>query len=288
MNTITPKSILIIDAYNMIHRCRFNWGGGAADGDNQIVYNFIRLLKSTLSDFPSDNVYFVLDGRPSHRLSMLPAYKANRARDTSNEEEVAYWDNFSVQKSSILDIVSSHIPVTTVYHPNSECDDIIYNLIKYKHSQDNVVVISNDSDFIQLLSEEGENIRVWNPMKKSYRSHTDYDYVSWKAMVGDRSDNISGVKGIGKKTAEKVLSTPGMLEEKLLDESFKSQYNSSYELIKFLDFEDDWSEVEFVSPDFDSESVKKSFELLKFSSLLKENYWDSFTKVFNLLKGENK
>jgi len=283
MDNIGPKNVLIIDAYNMIHRCRFNWGGGDANGDNQIFYNFVKLFKSTVEDFPSELIYFVLDGKPLDRLNKSPDYKANRIKEDLSESEEDYWLNFSTQKRAIINFITRNLPVTTVYHPNSECDDIIFNLIKYRHTHDNVVVISNDSDFIQLLNKFPDNIKVWNPMKKGYADNTEYDYVSWKAMVGDRSDNIMGVKGVGKKTAAKVLETPGMLEEKMLDESFKKQYNNSYGLIEFLDFNNDWNDVEFTLSDFKPSQIEGLFSDLEFNSLLRESYWNKFKEVFNTL-----
>ena len=86
--------------------------------------------------------------------------------------------------------------------------------MKY-HLDDNTVILSSDTDFIQILNLYPDNVKLYNPISKSYRQNTDYDYVAWKAMVGDRADNIPGVKGIGKKTANKILSTEGELSKRL-------------------------------------------------------------------------
>ena len=83
------KSIMIIDAYNMIHRCRFQWGGGRALDETQIIFNFLRTLKATIGQFSPDKVYFPLDGKPTIRLNSYPEYKGTRSVVTEDPAEIA-------------------------------------------------------------------------------------------------------------------------------------------------------------------------------------------------------
>jgi DNA polymerase-1 len=273
------KSIMIIDAYNMIHRCRFQWGGGQAVGPRQIVYNFLRTLKATIAQFGPDKVYFPLDGKPSSRLELYPEYKGTRKIITTDPDEVAYWASFKQQKNIIIDIVKSYLPITTMYHPEYECDDIVLHIIKNLHPEDDVLVVSSDTDFIQILNEYPDTVQLYNPVSSSYRQNTDYDYVSWKAMVGDKSDNIPGVKGIGKKTASKILSTDGELESRLKDSQFHNAYTTSYELIKLMPVDEDGLEV--YEPDFNEKGLREYIEELEFESILKEAYYDKFISTFS-------
>lgn len=278
------NKILIIDGYNMIHRARFQWGGGVAKGANQIVYNFFRVLKSTLAQFSPDIVYFPLDGVPKVRVELDPSYKANRRIDESDPEVVAYWQYFRAQKREIIRSLRENYPIRVVYHPENECDDLIYYLIKHHHSYDDVTIVSSDTDFIQILNEFEDNIKLYNPVSKKYREDTGYDYVSWKAMVGDKADNIPGVRGIGKVGAEKILLKQGALEEKLLSDKFREQYESSYNLIKFLDLKEEESNILITSSDFDANAIESDFDLMGFKSMLKEDYFESYEKEFTRLK----
>jgi len=278
------NKILIIDGYNMIHRARFQWGGGVAKGTNQIVYNFFRVLKSTLAQFSPDIVYFPLDGVPKVRVELDPSYKANRKIDESDPEVVAYWQYFRAQKREIIRSLRENYPIRVVYHPENECDDLIYYLIKHHHSDDDVTIVSSDTDFIQILNEFEDNIKLYNPVSKKYREDTGYDYVSWKAMVGDKADNIPGVRGIGKVGAEKILLKQGALEEKLLSDKFREQYESSYNLIKFLDLKEEESNILITSSDFDANAIESDFDLMGFKSMLKEDYFESYEKEFTRLK----
>ena len=273
------KSVMIIDAYNMIHRSRFQWGGGNALGENQIVYNFLRTLKATVSQFQPDIVYFPLDGKPATRLAMYPEYKGTRKTETTDPEEIAYWASFKRQKNFIIDLVRRSLPFTTLYHPQYECDDLVLHIVEEIHPSDDVLIISSDTDFIQILNNFPDTVQLFNPISSSYRQNTDYDYVSWKAMVGDKADNIPGVKGIGKKTASKILSTEGELEKRLEDSKFHNEYHASYELIRLLPVDTD--ELEVVSSEFNEEDIKTSFKEMGFESMLKEPYYSGFVSTFS-------
>jgi len=276
--------VLIVDGYNMIHRCRFQWGGGLAKGDNQIVYNFFRTFKATVTQFQPDVVYFPLDGTPKVRLDLDSEYKANRKIDESDPEVVAYWKYFREQKREIIRSLRENYPVRVVYHPENECDDLIYYLVKHHHYNDDVTIVSSDTDFIQILNEFSDNVKLYNPVAKKYRENTPYDYVAWKAMVGDKADNIPGVRGVGKIGAEKILLKKGGLQEKLLSDKFRESYESSYKLIKFLDLKEEESNIMITSSDLDINAIESDFEMMNFNSMLKADYLESYEQEFSRLK----
>ena len=273
------KKIMIIDAYNMIHRCRFQWGGGVATGDNQIVFNFLRTLRATVEKFNPDKIYFPLDGKPTVRLEMYPEYKGTRRVETTDPDEIAYWKSFKRQKNLIISMMKNHYPVTSMYHPDYECDDLVLHIVKTIYSSDDVLIVSSDTDFIQILNDYPETVSLYNPISSSYRKNTDYDYVSWKAMVGDKADNIPGVKGIGKKTASKILSTDGELEKRLKDSRFLNEYNISYDLIRLMPV--DTTNLEVSTSEFNENEVRASFKNMGFDSMLKEPYYGKFVSTFS-------
>jgi DNA polymerase-1 len=273
------KNIMIIDAYNMIHRCRFQWGGGFATGDYQIVYNFFRSLRATVEQFNPDKIYFPLDGRPTARLEMYPEYKGTRRTETTDPLEIAYWQSFKRQKRIIIELMQSCFSATSMYHPDYECDDLVLHIIETIHPTDNVRIMSSDTDFIQILNDYPDTVSLYNPVSSSYRQNTDYDYVSWKAMVGDKSDNIPGVKGIGKKTASKILAKDGELENRLKDSRFSNEYNASYDLIRLMPVETTGLEVS--TSVFNEDEVRTSFESMGFESMLKEPYYSKFVSTLS-------
>ena len=276
------KTILLLDAYNMIHRCRFNWGGGMAEGEYTVIYNFNRLIRATVEEYNPDEIYFVIDGKPKQRLEKFADYKANRKKELTDPEEIAYWENFKRQKREIISMVREKLPLYLVSHPDQEADDLIYYLAKYKaSSEDKVIIISSDTDFIQVINEL-DNVSLYNPVAKKWRQKTPYDYVSWKAMVGDRSDNIPGVRRVGKVTAEKILKN-GLLQEKMSDPSFRSSYEASYSLIKLIDLKEIEGEISISKAVFNIENLKSDFERMEFKSILDPSYLSKYDKLLSEL-----
>jgi DNA polymerase-1 len=267
----------------MIHRCRFQWGGGHAIGDYQIVYNFFRTLRASIEEFNPDLVYFPLDGKPAKRLEAYSEYKANRKVETDDPVEIAYWESFRRQKRIIINSLKENYPIITVYHPENECDDLVLYLIEKYHLDDETIILSSDTDFIQILNLYPERVRLYNPIAKSYRQNTDYDYVAWKAMVGDKADNIPGVKGIGKKTANKILSTEGELDKRLKNPLFKKGFEKSYDLIKFLDLNDEEDSIEYTKAKLNSSSIANEFLAMDFNSMTDENSLNKFFITFKNL-----
>jgi len=274
---------LLIDSYNLIHRSRFDWSGGIAIGNNQIIYNFLKSIKPILDKFSPNKVYFILDGKPKARLELDQDYKANRRQDNPSEEELAYWASFHLQKRYIIDFVKTHLPFTTVYHPDFECDDILNYLAV--NLNDEKIIVSSDTDFIQSL-DLADNVRLWNPVSQSYRERLDVDYAKYKAMVGDKSDNIPGVKGIGKVGAVKILKDSELLKTKMSNLTFKEQFEHSYQLVKFADIDNFKSEIQYYTGRFDQELVKKQFLELEFNSMLVEPYFSRYCKTMEQIKNE--
>ena len=104
------------------------------------------------------------------------------------------------------------MPITVIRHPDYECDDVIAHIAYKEHPEDDVTIVSTDTDFHQVFSEH-KSIKVYNPIQKKYVVPPDFDYVTWKALRGDSADNIRGFKGVGDKTALKLIKDPNLLKE---------------------------------------------------------------------------
>jgi DNA polymerase-1 len=277
-------NILLLDSYNLIHRARFEFGGKLASGENQIIYIFFRSLKPILDRFSPDKVYFVLDGNPKNRLSIDSEYKGNRIKDNLSEEEQKYWESFHIQKRFIINFVKNNLPFTTVYHPDFECDDIINYLAL--NTDGNKTIVSSDTDFIQTL-DLSESTKLWNPVAQAYRERMDVEYLRYKSLVGDRTDNIPGVKGVGKVGAIKMLKDNSIFNKKIMDEEFRNQYNHSYSLVKFADLSYYKNNIEYYIGSFDKEFLRNSFTELNFKSMLSEPYFSKYSHTMESIGESN-
>lgn len=273
-------TILCVDFMNQAHRAR----SGFMAGDFPVVFNFFRGLRSQVEQFKPTRVVLALEGRPVKRIEEHSAYKANRVVEEGTEKH-AELVKFFQQNEIIVDLLKSFFPVSVVRHPTFECDDTIYNVISRSSTVVPWVVVSNDTDFIQLLN-EFPHVKIWNPIKKSYVETPDYDYVTWKSLRGDATDNIPGIPGCGDKTALKLMNDPTSLKEFLQRPGHKEQFTRNYGLIKFMKWTDDESlQMTSSSPTRDWDTVLKRFTEMGFKSIVSDKSWSKFIRTFEHLWG---
>lgn len=274
-------SILCIDFMNAAHRARSGFKMGPAP----VVFNFFRQFKALVDEFKPNRVYIVLEGRPVKRYEALTEYKANRVIDET-DPQYREMQKFYAQKDVIVDLLVKNFPVSVVRHPRSECDDTIYNLINRSTTAVPWTVVSSDTDFIQLL-QEFSHVQLWNPVKKELvKAPDNYDYITWKAMRGDPTDNIPGIPGVGDKTAEKLACDPDALAKFLEDPDRAAVFTRNYDLVKFMTWTDeDRVDMTSSAPHKDWQAVKTVFEGYGFNSMVKDESWQKFTSSFEHLWG---
>ena len=247
--------VLLIDFYNLIHRARHGFGEFSA---HSMTFNSLRMLKSEVKNHKPDVTYIVLEGRPKHRTDLSVAYKANRipVRDAG----------FYSQKEEILKCCKMLPNIQIAQHPTCEADDVIAHLATKAHCDDKIVIVSSDSDFLQIVTED-DRIMLWNPVKKSWCAHVGYDYLKWKSLAGDSTDNIQGVKGIGAMRATTLAKNPEMMTEFLLNKEKQSQYELAYSLIEFKSIDKDDTDLCFTKSVYDENGLAEFFEFAEFKSL---------------------
>lgn len=271
------KNVLILDTYNLLHRVRHT----PFKGENHIVFNFFRSLRHLVETFPSDVVYCVIEGHPKQRTEIDPEYKQNRKIDPSDPKFQDLLE-FKRQKDICLSILKEDFPTTTVQHQDYEADDVIYNLIKISHQEDNCTVVSTDTDFIQLLN-EFKNVKLYNPIRKKFVDKPDFDYVKWKSLRGDLTDNIKGLKGIGDVIAKRIVTNEVLMERNMKDPEFKSVFDRNYSLIKFHDMEEDFDAIRVWGPNKNWKSVKSHFIKYKYFSIVNDKPWSKYISTFNCI-----
>lgn len=263
--------IALLDGYNLMHRSRFG-----AKGDNGIIYTFFRSLRPLLAELNPDKVYLVLEGVPRHRMNLDEEYKSNRRIEPGTPK----WDEmqeFRRQKNEIVRLLGM-LPITVVRHPDLECDDVIAS-IALSHDQDECVVVSTDTDFIQLLKHS--HIKLYNPVRKEYVEGVTYDYVAWKSLRGDKSDNIPAVGGMTDKRAEKTLADPGKLETFLSEGTNRADYERNLQLVSFKIAPEEQFEVR--QPQTDIGGLRKQFNELRFFSMTNDTAWSNYAKTFETI-----
>ena len=195
---------------------------------------FFRSLGAMIRQTQPDKVYVVFDGASSttSRKNLLPEYKSGR-----NEQRVTNWevfDSLADEHDSKVDQIVRVIqylktlPVKTLILDKVEADDIIAYLCNKlpNHPDDKLFIVSSDKDFLQLIN---QNVIVYRPMEKKYYTE-DFmkekynmpaqNFILYKTLLGDNSDKIKGVKGLGEKGIFKKF--PELTERKL---SFDDIFN---------------------------------------------------------------
>jgi DNA polymerase-1 len=210
------KDLILIDAYSQIFRCYYavrELTNSKGEPTNA-VFAFTRLLLKLYHDFPESHGAMVFDcGRVKFRLALIPEYKANRP---SMPEELR-------KQIPIIRDLAAAFGWPLLEEPEFEADDLIAALAVA--SREPVKIISSDKDLAQLVN---PNVAMLTPDAKNHnwdlrdearilekfavRADQMIDYL---ALLGDASDNISGVPGIGPKTAAALLKEFVSIEQML-------------------------------------------------------------------------
>jgi DNA polymerase-1 len=158
---------------------------------------FLRSLGVLIRQIQPTQVYIVFDGAGSsnNRKNLLPEYKSGRhtKRITKIVRLVHYLKT---------------LPVKVVSIDKVEADDIIayYSQTLCKSPKDKAFIVSSDRDFIQLIN---ENVAVFRPIEKEFYTPDTVkekfgipagNFILYKTLLGDNSDGIRGIKGLGKKS----------------------------------------------------------------------------------------
>jgi DNA polymerase-1 len=209
--------LLLIDGHSMAYRAFFalpveNFSTRTGQTTNA-VYGFTSMLINVLRDEKPDHVAVAFDvSRQTFRSETFPDYKANRS---SSPQE------FSGQVGLIKEVLAA-LRIAVLEKEGYEADDVIATLTRQATAAGwQVVISSGDRDAIQLVDDDvtilypvrgvSELIRMTPPVIAERYGVEPADYPDLAALVGESSDNLPGVPGVGNKTAAKWLTTYGGL-----------------------------------------------------------------------------
>jgi len=167
------------------------------------LFGFIRMLLRTLTEASSDRIAIVFDaGRETFRNELYPEYKANR---TECPPEL-------VKQMPYFREVSRALGLPVLEQKGFEADDIIATLAdRLAAVNDDVVIVSGDKDLMQLVT---DRVSIWDTMKDQRYGPAEVtekfgvppeQVVEVLALMGDTSDNVPGVDGVGPKTAAQLI-----------------------------------------------------------------------------------
>lgn len=221
--------ILIIDGMNMFIRNFVMVKTMTPDGHHVGgMYGFLRSLGALVRDINPTRVLCVFDGKGSttNRKAIDPNYKANRKITRITNWEL--FDNKEQELASIgnqVDRLKDYLgclPIQILELEKLEADDIIaFVAQQYSTRNKLVTIVSSDKDFLQIIQ---PNIEIYSPIKKETITVQNVveklgvhptNYLTVKAILGDDSDNLKGVKGIGLKTLTKEF--PELITEPNLE-----------------------------------------------------------------------
>lgn len=261
------KKFILIDSYNLFYRALY----AIKESDielckGMLLHTLFYMIKKACDKFNPDHMVVCADGKGTWRKSIYPAYKMNRLAKLQEkspneiEREQILKDVFD---NEFLPFLKNNTNITYLDYENAEADDLIANFIGL-HPNDNIIIVSSDNDFVQLIT---DNVIIYNtmddriiskecivsalnnkPIKFSLKdgkvsiSMKDIDIKAGDSLVpmndwieyalfmkcirGDKSDNIfSAYPGVREKSTKKNV---GILD------AFNDRYNKGYNWQTFM------------------------------------------------------
>ena len=249
------------------------------------IYGFTTVLMKLLRETKPDFLACVFDSKePTFRHKKFKEYKATREKMPDD----------MIEQLPYIERIVKGFNVPYLIYPTVEADDIIATLVDKNSEKDlNIFIVSGDKDLMQLVS---ERIKLFTPKKGGDSEIIDTDAVIKKfgvpprkmidllSLMGDSSDNIPGVPGIGEKTALKliqqfgtlddILSNPDKIESKKISDSIKANKNLALLSRELIELEKNVpinNRVEDFKPGKPDEiALSDLFKELEFHSLLEK------------------
>ncbi|OEK09229.1 DNA polymerase I [Flavivirga aquatica] len=295
------KRVFLVDAFALIFRGYYafikNPRINSKGTDTSAILGFMNSLLDVIKRERPDHLAVCFDkGGSTDRVEMYTEYKANR--DETPEA-------IKIAVPIIQDILKAmHIPI--MVKAGYEADDVIGTLSKQAEKEGyKIFMVTPDKDFAQLVSENifmyrpvfGGGYETWGipEVQKKFEVTDPLQVIDFLGMMGDSSDNIPGLPGVGEKTAKKFLAQYGSMENLLantheLKGKMKEKIEANGELgllskklaTIMLNVPVEFNAKDFEMSEPDTEKVSAIFQELEFRRLI-----DNFNKAFAVQSGTN-
>jgi len=223
LNNISPEEkhpndrVLLIDGLNIFLRA-FAVNGSLNEKGVPVggIMGFMKSLAFAIREMEPTRVVVVYDGAggSARRRKINPNYKSQRVpkRVTKFDAFNSLEDEKQAMKIQFRRMLSylELLPVDVYSVDHVEADDVIAYLAQNVFKNE-VIIMSADQDFLQLVN---DRIVVWSPNKKKYYTKEQvfveygvpaHNFLMYKCLMGDKSDNLEGIKGLGPKKVAKVI-----------------------------------------------------------------------------------
>lgn len=289
------KKLFIVDGHALCYRAHYAFINNPlknSKGQNtSAIFGFARMLFRLISDQNPDYLIVAFDPpAKSFRFRMYKEYKANRAKMP---------EDLKHQIEEIKNMLST-LKIRSVIVDDYEADDILGTIAAQYASKDlEIWLVTGDKDAYQLVN---DNVRIYANKKGITEFEvmdrdaiinkiglTPEQVIDYMALMGDSSDNVPGVAGVGEKTAQKLISQFSTLEniydriEEIKGDKLKEsiirdrdQVFLSKQLVTIkTDIPIDINIEEATIPDLRTPSVEEYFNSLEMKSIVKEIFPDS-------------
>ncbi len=280
------SKLVLIDGHALAYRGYYALPQSLTTSQGELtnaVFGFTSMLLNVLRNEKPDYIAVAFDVGKTFRHEKYKEYKAHR---------IEMPDELRTQMARIQEIVRA-LGIPIIEAEGYEADDVLGTLAQKAGKEGlETLIVTGDTDTFQLID---DHTRVLTS-RRSFSDTVVYDQagieeryglqphqlIDYKALVGDKSDNIPGVRGVGKKTATKLLQRYGSVEEIYahLDEVESSRFRNALEqgresafLSKFLvtivtDLSVELDLEACRTTEFDRDKVRKLFRELEFRTLL--------------------
>ncbi len=234
--------LLVIDGNNLLFQMFYGLPAPVYSKSGKSIHatiGFVSFVLKQVRLLGAEGVCVVFDSDTSaERHEILPEYKANRPDWNEKEEsEIPFSEEENIVKCL------RYLGIEPVYSVGMEADDVIATVAKRYSSERDVIISSFDSDFFQLIDDHVSVLRyrgkasvLWDKayFREKYGFSPEH-YALWKSVVGDKSDNIPGVPGIGEKRGSVLIreyAGTGALKGECLTERLRKSLCDNMETVE--------------------------------------------------------
>ena len=285
---------ILIDGNAVARACHHAQKLTVGSFQTQAIFGSLRLLRRLAHSYSMHDILYLWDGRAEHRFAMYPEYKANRAAARAADPEKEADHRAYEAQVPLLRKAIQAIGVNQLTASNLEADDLAgYFAPRMSKAGRRVLLVTGDTDWLQMVDEnvtwldhreDGKLVTHQNFLEMT-GYHSPREYLQGKALVGDSTDGIGPVGGIGKETAPVLLARFKSIEaffdacEKGTHKPNKTERSLWQGRSEFS--KDEWK-ARFVGDPADAKALKKHMDSWPGQGRV---LWERNMKLMNLLDG---
>lgn len=207
------QPLLVLDVHYLAHRAfhssqSLSWGNRPTG----VIFQFLKGVTMLKDEFQTDRIAFCFEHSHLLRKDVYPPYKRKRHTKERTPEEIKSYKEFHQQIHALRDEYLPEIGFKNIFCCDGyESDDVMAGLARNSRLDEEVILVTADSDLWQCLS---PSVTIYSPQRRMLLTHEWFTNTygirpsQWavvKAMAGCNGDEVTGIKGVGEKTALRYL-----------------------------------------------------------------------------------